>query len=112
MGTPDIINALIAVAAALLIFGGQILVSKGKWLGEGDLYLAIAIALILGWEIFLLFVVLSYFIGAITSIPLLATKKTGLKSAVPFCPFMVLAAFLCIFFGDEIIAWYLQGIIF
>lgn len=112
MEKPDIINALIAVAAALLIFGGQILVSKGKWLGEGDLYLAIAIALILGWEQFLLFVVLSYLIGALTSIPLLVTKKTGLKSTIPFGPFMVLAAFLCIFFGDEIITWYLQGIIF
>ncbi len=112
MGTPDIINALIAVAAALLIFGGQILVSKGKWLGEGDLYLAIAIALILGWEKFLIFVVLSYLIGAMTSIPLLVMKKTELKSAVPFGPFMVLAAFLCIFFGNEIIAWYLQGIYF
>ncbi len=112
MGNPTILEAIIAVAIALLVFGGQILISKGKWLGEGDFYLSIGMALILGWQKFILFIALSYFIGALVSIPLLTTKKTTLKSAIAFGPFMVLAGFLCIFFGDEIVKWYLNGIIF
>lgn len=112
IGTPNITSAIIAIVAALIIFGGQILISKGKWLGEGDLYIAIAMAIILGWEKFILFVALSYFVGTITTIPLLTTKKATLKTAIAFGPFMVLAGFMCIFFGDEIITWYLNGIIF
>lgn len=111
MGTPDILSAFIAALIALLFFGGQILVSRGKWLGEGDFYLSLAIALILGWQKFILFTVLSYLIGALVTMPLLAMKKTSLKSAVAFGPFMVLAGFLAMFLGDEIISWYLNGII-
>lgn len=112
MGDPEILSALIAVVLALAVFGGQILVSKGKWLGEGDLYLAIAMAVIFGWQTFVLFVVLSYLSGALLTLPLLLSKKASLKSAVPFGPFMVFAGFLCVFFADEIIAWYLNGIFF
>lgn len=111
MGTPDLVSAIIAVLIALVLFGGQIWFSKGKWLGEGDLYLAIALAIIFGWQLFLLTVVASYFIGALISIPLLLSKKAKMKSQIPFGPFLVLGAFMTMFFGEQILNWYLNSLV-
>jgi leader peptidase (prepilin peptidase)/N-methyltransferase len=112
IGNPPITSILIAVVIALVFFGGQILVSKGKWLGEGDVYFAVGLAVILGWQLFLVAIVASYMLGALISIPLLIFKKTKIKSSIPFGPFLVLGSFVTIFFGEDILSWYLNTIFF
>ncbi len=106
MGKLSLLSLLIAAIIAVGFFGGQILVSKGRWLGEGDLYLAIAMAFLFGWEKLLLAIVLTYFIGAAISVGLLVFKKVNSKSKIPFAPFMVGASFITLFFGNEILQWY------
>ena len=110
--TPDLENMLIAVIIAVFFFGGQIVLSKGKWLGSGDLLLAIGIGLILGPAKTVLMIVLSYTLGAAISITLLITKKANRKSQVPFAPFLILGTLLAIYFGDSIVNWYLQTLTF
>lgn len=104
----DILNVLLAVGIALFFFGGQIVVSKGEWLGEGDFYLSLSMAILLGWQLFILFIVATYFIGAAASIPLLITKSAKLKSAIPFAPFMITGYLITFFFGNQLIEWYLH----
>lgn len=111
MGTPDGISMLFGLLIALIFFGGQILISKGKWLGEGDMYFSISMALILGWQLLIMAIVISYTLGAIISLVLLAEKKEKLKSAVPFAPFLVLGTFITIFFGNDILNWYLSTLL-
>ncbi|MCL4481010.1 MAG: prepilin peptidase [Bacteroidetes bacterium] len=106
IGTPTFLSMVISAIIAAVVFGGQILISKGKWLGEGDLYLALAMALMLGWEKMLLAIAISYFIGAFVSIILLLNKKAGMESKIPFGPFLVLGTFFSVFFGSAIIQWY------
>jgi leader peptidase (prepilin peptidase)/N-methyltransferase len=106
IGQPGIISMIIAVVIALAVFGGQILVSKGKWLGDGDLYLSLGLALIFGWQLFLIAIVVTYFIGAIAAAFLILSKKAKLKTAVPFAPFLVLGSLITVFFGQELITWY------
>jgi leader peptidase (prepilin peptidase)/N-methyltransferase len=112
LGKPDLTAMFIGVIIALFIFGGQYLVSKGAWLGEGDIYLSIAMALAFGWRLFLISVFFTYFTGGIAAIFLLAAKKVSKKSAIPFAPFMVLGTLLTIFFGEEILNWYLSTVTF
>lgn len=104
----QITGILIAVFIALVFYGGQILISNEKWLGEGDLYLAFSLAIIFGWQLFIVCTVLSYVIGTIVSIPLLLTKKAGMKTALPFAPFMITSAFITIFYGNELLNAYLS----
>lgn len=111
IGQPDSMSMIIAIGIAVLFFGGQILLSKGKWLGEGDLYLALGLALMFGWKMLLVAIMLSYILGALVSIVLLVTKKAQGKSKIPFGPFLVLGSFITIFFGEEILAWYLSSLI-
>jgi prepilin signal peptidase PulO-like enzyme (type II secretory pathway) len=107
-GSVSFPDLLIAIAAALVFFGGQRLVSKGKWLGEGDVYVALAMAVMFGWKLFIVAVSFSYVIGAALCLFLLAIKSLKAKSKIPFAPFLVFGTFVTILYGNEILAWYMN----
>lgn len=110
IGIPGSISMMIAVGIALAFFGGQILISGGKWLGEGDLYFGIGMALIFGWQLLIAALVISYTFGAIVSVFLLLSKKVTAKSKIPFAPFLILGSLITMFFGEEILTWYLTSL--
>lgn len=99
-----IIAALIASGFFLAIF----LVSEGKWIGFGDVKLAILLGLILGLPKIVLSLFLAFFFGAIIGIGLIVLDKKGLKSEIPFGPFLITGFFVAVLFGDKIIRWYLN----
>lgn len=105
LGTGNfLLAALIASGFFLFIF----LVSKGRWMGFGDVKLAILLGLLLGFPNILLGLFLSFFFGAIIGTILLFFKKKGLKSEMPFAPFLIIGTFAALFFGKHIIQWYLS----
>lgn len=112
LGTPDLVSMLIAAAIALVFYGGQHLASKGKWLGEGDIYLSIGTAFILGWQQFLASIVITYIIGGCVATYLLLNKKVTGKTQIPFAPFIILGTLVTIFFGEELLQWYLGTLTF
>ena len=75
------------------------LVSKGTWMGLGDAKLAISLGWLLGLSRVLSGVVLAFWSGAIIGLILIAlSKKHGMKSEIPFAPFLVLGAILAFLF--------------
>lgn len=94
--------AIIASLFFLLIF----LVSKGAWIGFGDVKLAILLGLFLGFPNILVALFLAFLFGAIIGLLLIIFSKKGLKSEVPFAPFLICGTFLALLFGQEIINWY------
>jgi len=101
----------IATAIILVFFGGQILLSHGKWLGIGDLILGALMAILLGWQNLLLALGLAYVIGAIYATTLIITKKANSKSQIAFGPFLVTGTFIAMLAGNKLITWYLNLII-
>ena len=83
-------------------------ISKGEWLGFGDVKLAIPLGLWVGATSVFSFIVLSFWIGAVISLMILGWQKyergkrrlhlsaetLTMKSAVPFAPFMIAGATL------------------
>jgi prepilin signal peptidase PulO-like enzyme (type II secretory pathway) len=104
----EIRYTLYSAIGASLFFLFIYLISKGKWLGFGDVKLAILMGIFLGFPKILVALFFSFFIGAIIGIGLILTKKKTLKSEVPFAPFLVLGTFIALFFGEKIISWYLN----
>lgn len=102
-----IINFFYSSLGASLFFLIIFLVSRGKWLGFGDVKLAVFMGLFLGFPNILVSLFLAFFIGAIMGIGLILAKKKNLKSEVPFGPFLVTGTFIALFFGNQIISWYL-----
>jgi len=107
-----IFNFLPAAVGATLFFLAIYLISKGKWLGFGDVKLAFFLGLLVGFPNILLALFLSFFIGAIIGVGLIVLKGKNLKTEVPFAPFLVIGTFLALFWGDTIINWYLSLIIY
>ena len=100
-------SAIVAALVAGGIFEAIILISKGKWMGIGDVKIGILMGLILGLPQILVALFLAFLTGAIVSIILLILKKKNLKSEIPFGPFLVLATIISLFFGGVLLNWYL-----
>jgi len=100
----ELYSAFLAAVFFLLIF----LFSRGKWLGFGDVKLALLMGLFLGFPNILLALFSAFFLGAIIGIGLILTGKKTMKSEVPFGPFLVTGTFIALFFSNQIINWYLN----
>ena len=107
LGEDSPLPFLYAGLGAALFFFLIVFVSKGKWMGAGDIKLAFLIGLILGWPKIIVALFLAFFIGAAIGIILIMAGKKGLKSEIPFGPFLVGATFLALFWGERIFNWYL-----
>ncbi|MBX4200986.1 prepilin peptidase [Candidatus Parcubacteria bacterium] len=103
-----VLAALVAAGFFLAIF----LASKGRWMGFGDVKLAVLLGLLLGFPAILLCLFLSFLFGAIIGTVLIISNKKGLKSEVPFAPFLIAGASVTLFFGEIIINWYLHFLVF
>lgn len=84
--------------------------SGGKWMGEGDVKIAGALAILVGWPSAVVFILLSFLIGGAFGSFVLLSRKGGLKTAVPFGPFLIIAAIIALFWGEYLTVWYLGTI--
>lgn len=75
------------------------LVSSGRWMGFGDVKLAVVLGWLVGFSRALSGFVLAFWTGAIVGLLLiLFSKKYGMKSEIPFAPYLVLGTFLAFIF--------------
>jgi prepilin signal peptidase PulO-like enzyme (type II secretory pathway) len=101
----------IAIAAAIgaaLFFGLLIAITRGRGMGMGDMKLAFALGLLFSWPEILPLVMLAFVIGAVVGVALIARGSKKMKSAVPFGPFLALAAAAVFFFWQPLLGAYLR----
>ncbi len=103
-----LIQSSISAFAAAVFFLLIVLISRGRWMGVGDIKLAFLLGLVLGWPNILVALFLAFFLGAIIGIGLIIFGKKTLKSEVPFGPFLVFGTFLALFWGEKALDWYLN----
>lgn len=99
-------SRFLAAAASFAFFFFLSKVSKEKWMGMGDAYLAIFLGLVLGWPQIISALFLAFFLGSVYGIILILAKMKTMKSQVPFAPFLVLGTLITMFFYKPIINWY------
>ncbi len=84
----------------------QYVLSRGRWIGGGDVRLGLMMGVLLGWPHILVALFVSYVLGAIVAVPLLIMKKKGMKSEIPFGTFLAVGTLVALFRGGQIINWY------
>lgn len=89
----------------------QFVLSKGRWIGGGDIRLGAVMGLMLGWKLGLVALFLAYMMGAVVAIILVTTKKKKFGSQIPFGTFLSLATVITLLYGQKILAWYLEKLI-
>ena len=102
------LNIAIAILIGVGFFGLQYLLTKGKGIGLGDLSIGFFMgAALSNWRLLLLALFIAYIIGTVISLILLLQKKKGLKSPLPLAPFLAIGTLVALFWGQQIINWYL-----
>jgi leader peptidase (prepilin peptidase)/N-methyltransferase len=75
-------------------------------MGWGDVKLAGLIGLATGFPMVLVTIVLGAGLGAIVGVVLMAVKKKGMKSLIPFGPFLSVATMVTLIWGSDMLNWY------
>lgn len=76
----DWVQMLIGAGVAIGFFGLQYLLTRGKGIGLGDIFLGLFMGVALGWPSVVIAIFLAYIFGAGHAIYLLSTKKAHRKS--------------------------------
>jgi prepilin signal peptidase PulO-like enzyme (type II secretory pathway) len=110
---PDPLSILYSTIGAILILGGLYLmlwfISRGAWVGFGDVKLGLALGLLLGdWMLALLTLFLANFLGLLMVLPGLIGGKMTRKTHVPFGPMLIVGFFVALFYGYGLVEGYLQ----
>jgi len=103
-------NILISGIIGLGFFLLQFVVSRGKWIGGGDLRLGLLMGVSLGFPNIIIALMIAYVVGAIFGLGLIALGKKKMSSEVPFGTFLSLATIVTLFWGENILNWYLEFI--
>ncbi|MBI3494574.1 prepilin peptidase [Candidatus Saccharibacteria bacterium] len=84
------------------------IISKGKWVGFGDIKLGLGLALLLcNWQLAILAFFLANLIGTLVFAPALSTGKIKRTAHIPFGPFLIAGFVIAGLFGHDIIDWYM-----
>jgi prepilin signal peptidase PulO-like enzyme (type II secretory pathway) len=110
---PNLAVSLVSLAGSVLILAGLYFVlwfiSKGKWVGFGDVKLGIALGLLLiDWKFALLALFLANFIGTLIVLPGLLTRKLNRQTQVPFGPLLIAGFLIALIGGQAIINSYMD----
>ncbi len=102
-------QALLGAVVITGVFGGLYAVSKGKWIGFGDVKLSPVLGLLAGTpsKAFLVIFFASV-IGTLVSLPLFMKDKNSFKKQIPFGPALLLATLIVVLFGTQVIDWYMS----
>ncbi len=79
-------------------------VSNERAMGLGDVFLAALIGFALGISKGLLALYIAFLLGAVVGVVLLIQQKKGMKSAVPFGPFLLCGMLLVAVWGNDLMA--------
>ena len=114
MGRPltDIKDILLSVLICGGIFWIIYQISKGKWIGGGDVKLGFLLGLLIATPMLsFLMLFLASFLATALAIPLLASKKLKRSTKIPFGPFLIGGAIITVLYGQKILDWYTNLII-
>lgn len=84
------------------------LLTGKEGMGYGDFKLLAALGAWMGWQSLLVIILLSSVVGAVIGSIMLIANKQGRNTTIPFGPYLAIAGWITLLWGDQIIASYLR----
>lgn len=88
------------------LFYAYLKVRKIEGLGFGDVKMALLLGLFLGARRLVAAVFLASLSGLLVGLVIIVCKRKNLKLALPFGPFLALGAYIALFWGEALLAWF------
>lgn len=108
--SPSLVNyflwGFVAFSFFLLIY----LVTRGRGMGFGDVKLAFVVGMLLGYPTTIVWIFLAFLVGALVGVVLILSKRAKWGAQIAFGPFMLVAAYVALFFGEELWRLYTGGL--
>lgn len=103
------------IAGSIAILSGMYyviyLISRGKWIGFGDIKLGLGLALLLAdWQLAFIALFAANLVGCLIVIPLMAVGKLKRDSHIPFGPLLIIGTIVAWLAGAALLSWY-SGIV-
>jgi len=105
-GWSGVLGALGGAAIGAALFALIILLSRGG-MGWGDATLGLMLGAFLGWQLAIVFLMLSFIIGACAGVVLMLFFRKKGKDSMPFGPAMAVGAYITALVGNNLASWYL-----
>ena len=113
---PEIIPSPLSSVLGILTGGGFLLatawiyekITGVEGMGGGDIKLLAMIGAFLGWPSIPITIFLASLVGSLVGLVCMLLTGAGRRLALPFAPFLCSGALLFIFFGEDLIRYYLH----
>lgn len=102
----SLFSLLLGAAAGGGFFLLQYILSRGKWIGGGDVEFGVLLGVLLGWPYILAALFISYIFGLLVALPLLIAGKKFWSSKIPMGTFLVAGAWVTLLGGNQFLQWY------
>jgi len=111
IASEDTFGAILSVLGSVAVLSGiyfvLYLVSKGRWIGFGDIKLGLGLGLLLSdWKLALIALFAANLIGCLIVIPLMVKGKLKRNAHVPFGPLLIAGAIVAKLVGVGIAEYY------
>jgi len=105
------IGTLVGGGILWLVAWGYELATGREGMGGGDIKLLAMIGAFLGWQGVLVTLLLASFIGSAIGIVWMLVRGADTRLAIPFGPFLAMGALVALFWGEQIVGWYLSSML-
>ena len=106
-----LVGALVGGGFLLAVAGLYWLIRREEGIGMGDVKLLAMIGAFLGaFPALFLVMLLASIVGSVVGIAHIVLQGSGMRTAIPFGPFLALGALITLFFGDQLIRALLLGL--
>ncbi len=105
-----VIGAIAGYSSLFIIFWLFKMATGKEGMGFGDFKLFALFGAWVGWQLLPLLILMASVVGAIIGISLMLFKNHQREQAIPFGPYLAIAGWITLLWGDIIWSWYLQQI--
>jgi leader peptidase (prepilin peptidase)/N-methyltransferase len=106
--TSAVIGAVVGYMSLFSIFWVFKLFTGKEGMGFGDFKLFAVFGAWLGWQLLPLLILMASLVGAIVGISLMIFKNHQRQQGIPFGPYLAIAGWISLLWGNGIWSWYLQ----
>ncbi len=104
----SLIGILVGGGSLLLVAWGYHLYTGREGMGMGDVKLLAMIGAMIGWQGVIMTIFVGSLAGTVVGLTVMLASGKNTRLPIPFGPFLSLGAMVYIFFGPELILWYLN----
>lgn len=106
--TASLLGILLGWGSLALVFYAYLWLTGREGMGGGDAKLLAMLGAFLGWQAVPFIIFVSSLLGSVLGLTVMAIKGKDRHLAIPFGPYLALGGLLYIFYGPQLINWYLH----